>query len=147
MDSRPDTYKHIQSVQNNMHVLITSLLERQRDHDQSKLVSPELEVFDEYTPKLAACTYGSPEYKNFLEEMKPALAHHYANNSHHPEFHKEGVRGMTLLDLVEMLCDWKAASQRHSDGNLRKSIEINQQRFGYSDELKQIFYNTVTKHF
>lgn len=147
MDSRPDTYKHIQHVQANMHVLIAALLERQRDHDQSKLVSPELEVFDEYTPKLAAVTYGSPEYQSFLDAMKPALVHHYANNSHHPEFHKEGIRGMTLLDLVEMICDWKAASQRHSDGNLRKSIDINQQRFGYSDELKQIFYNTVTKHF
>ena len=147
MDSRPDTYEHIQKVQRNMHTVIVAMLERLRDHDQSKLVTPEVEIFDEYTPKLAAVTYGSDEYKQFLKEMKAALDHHYANNSHHPEFHKEGIRGMTLLDLIEMVCDWKAASQRHTDGNIRKSIDVNQLRFGYSDELKQIFYNTVNKHF
>ena len=48
-----------------------------------------------------------------------------------------------LIDLIEMICDWKAASERHADGNVYKSIEINQERFGYSDELKNIFNNTV----
>lgn len=53
------------------------------------------------------------------------------------------IRGMTLMDLVEMICDWKAATERHDDGDIRKSIELNQGRFGYSDELKQIFLNTI----
>ena len=75
--------------------------------------------------------------------MKPALDHHYAVNSHHPEFYADGIRGMSLLDITEMLCDWKAAALRHADGNILKSIEINQKRFGYSDELKQILFNTV----
>jgi len=57
-----------------------------------------------------------------------------------PEF---GIRGMTLLDVVEMLCDWKAATQRHADGDILKSVEINQKRFGYSDELKAILRNTI----
>ena len=48
-----------------------------------------------------------------------------------------------LIDLVEMICDWKAASERHADGDIYKSIEINQQRFGYSDELKIILKNTI----
>jgi hypothetical protein len=42
-----------------------------------------------------------------------------------------------------MLCDWKAATLRHDDGDIRRSIEINQERFGYSDELKQILINTL----
>ena len=46
-----------------------------------------------------------------------------------------------------MMADWKAASLRHSDGDIYKSIEINQKRFGYSDELKQIFINTVKEIF
>ena len=50
---------------------------------------------------------------------------------------------MNLLDIVEMLCDWKAATMRHNDGNLSKSIEINQERYGYSDELKSIFIKTA----
>jgi hypothetical protein len=56
---------------------------------------------------------------------------------------KYGLSGMTLVDLVEMLCDWKAATLRHADGDIRKSIEGNQKRFGYSDELKQIMLNTL----
>ena len=42
-----------------------------------------------------------------------------------------------------MLCDWKAAGERQRDGNLLKSIELNAQRFGYDDQLKQIFINTA----
>lgn len=50
---------------------------------------------------------------------------------------------MSKIDLLEMLCDWKAATLRHNDGDIRKSVEINQERFGYSDELKQILLNTL----
>ena len=53
------------------------------------------------------------------------------------------VSQMNLIDIVEMLCDWKAATLRHADGDIRKSIEINQKRFGYSDELKQLLINTI----
>lgn len=75
--------------------------------------------------------------------MKPALDHHYAHNRHHPEHFPDGIRGMSLLDLVEMLADWKAATERHADGDLARSIEINQARFGYGDELKVVLRNTA----
>jgi len=42
-----------------------------------------------------------------------------------------------------MFCDWKAATMRHNDGNLLKSIEINAGRFGISDQLKQILINST----
>ena len=54
-----------------------------------------------------------------------------------------GIGGMDLIDLCEMLMDWWAATKRHADGDIMKSIEINQKRFGYSEELKQIFINTI----
>jgi predicted NAD-dependent protein-ADP-ribosyltransferase YbiA (DUF1768 family) len=41
------------------------------------------------------------------------------------------------------VCDWKSATRRHNNGNIHISIEMNQKRFGYSDELKQILLNTV----
>ncbi len=126
-----------------MLIAISDLQRRQAAHDQSKLTSPEVEIFDEYTPKLKCSTYGSDEYKSFLEGMKPALDHHYASNSHHPEHYPDGIKGMSLLDLLEMVCDWKAATLRHADGDLLRSVEINQKRFGYSDELKQILLNTI----
>ena len=56
---------------------------------------------------------------------------------------RPGFRGMSLIDLVEMICDWKAASLRHNDGDIRRSVEVNQERFGYSDDVKQILLNTV----
>jgi hypothetical protein len=44
--------------------------------------------------------------------MKPAIQHHYKANSHHPEFYDNGVEGMSLFDVLEMLLDWKAATER-----------------------------------
>lgn len=144
MDSRPETYKHIQIVQKALNKVIIDLIQRAERHDQSKLKNPELEYFDIYTEKLAKSTYGSEEYNQFLQELKPALNHHYSNNSHHPEYYQNGIQGMSLLDLIEMICDWFAATKRHNDGDIRKSIDINQKRFGYSDELKSVFLNSLS---
>jgi hypothetical protein len=112
-------------------------------HDASKLESPEVEAFAENTNALANLTYGSEEYMTQLEKLKPTLEHHYAANRHHPEHFVNGVNDMTLIDILEMLCDWKASTLRQNDGNLLKSIEMNATRFGYDDQVKQIFINTA----
>ena len=113
-------------------------------HDWDKIEDPvEKKLFDEYTPKLASCTYGSDEYKSFLDGLKPALDIHYANNRHHPEHFKNGMRDMNLIDMIELICDWKASSERHDDGDIFKSIEMNQNRFGYSDDVKDLLRNTA----
>lgn len=142
-DSRPETYHHIGVVRELLGQVIKELVDRAQNHDASKLEDPELATFDEYTAKLKTSTYGSEEYKGFLAGMGEGLQHHYAHNRHHPEHHDDGIIGMNLVDLVEMLCDWKAATQRHDDGDIRRSLEIQQERFGYSDELKSILLNTV----
>lgn len=138
-----ETCKHIQLVQKNLHYVVAGLLERAELHDQCKLGSPEVELFTEYTPKLAACTYGSDEYEGFKKAMSVALTHHYAKSRHHPEHFKNGINDMNLIDLIEMFCDWLAATTRHNDGNIRKSIEINGNRFGMSPQLIKIFENTA----
>lgn len=138
-----DTFRHIERVRNLINMCIKDLIKRGELHDQTKLASPEVELFTEYTPKLASCTYGSSEYQGFLKAIKPALDHHYSHNRHHPEHHKDGINDMNLLDMVEMLCDWKAASERHNDGNIRKSIEINANRFNMSPQLVKILENTA----
>ena len=142
-DSRPETYKHIGVVRRNIMVVVKELLDRADGHDASKLVDPERATFDEYTPKLAESTYGSDEYKGFLAGMGEGLQHHYAHNRHHPEYHAEGIAGMNLIDLVEMICDWLAATKRHANGDVRRSIELNQERFGYDDQIKRLLHNTV----
>lgn len=142
-----DTWRHINRVQQLLSILIKDLMDRSIIHDQSKLESPEVELFTEFTDKLSKCTYGSEEYFDNLEKMKPAIKHHHANNRHHPEFFKSGIKDMTLVDLLEMIADWKAASERHGDGNIRKSIEINSKRFDIPVELVTILENTVRKYF
>lgn len=143
-DSRKDTEKHIEKVSLYIDKCIDEMVERSISHDQDKIDDPvEKALFDEYTPKLAGCTYGSEEYKEFLKGLKPALDRHYKNNRHHPEHFEDGIKGMNLIDLLEMICDWKASSERHEDGDILRSIEINQKRFDYSDELKEIFINTI----
>lgn len=138
-----DTFRHIERVRNLLNIAIKELLNRAEKHDQSKLQEPEVALFTEYTPKLASTTYGSQEYEDLKKAIKPALDHHYANNRHHPEHHKNGLDDMNLIDLLEMLLDWKAASERHNNGNIRKSIEINGDRFNMSPQLIRIFENTV----
>jgi hypothetical protein len=142
-DSKVDTLLHIKRVAELMTQAATELIHRANVHDNSKLESPEKELFDEFTPKLKGCTYGSDEYKSYLSGLKVALDHHYTNNTHHPEHYPNGVNGFDLFDLMEMFFDWKAATERHSDGNIYNSIEINTHRFGLSPQLVDIFRNTA----
>jgi hypothetical protein len=142
-DSTPETEAHIERVQTLCEDVSAAILTQSEFHDESKLESPEKEAFDVATPKLKGLTYGSPEYKQALVDLGPALQHHYANNAHHPESHLRGVRDMTLIDVIEMLCDWKAATERHADGNLAKSLVHNRQRFGITDQLGDMLENTA----
>lgn len=188
IDSTQDTLAHIRRVQTLLSEVAANLTTRAIAHDISKLEEPEKSIFDEVTSALRGLTYGSDEYKSYLAKMGPALAHHYANNTHHPEHFKlwkcplcsgvfpedqtneatvfeskprfcpkccpqgslfeatlephVSVNGMTLLDVIEMLCDWKAATERHADGSITQSIQINRKRFNISDQLAEILENT-----
>lgn len=141
--SKADTLAHKQKVSYFIHLIIKELLERADEHDNTKLEDPELALFDEYTPKLHEVTYDSPEYREFLKQLNVALEHHYAKNRHHPQHFPDGIRGMNLVDMLELIADWKAATLRHDNGNLLKSINQNQIKFGFSDELKSILVNTA----
>ena len=177
------TFRHIEAVRNYLNKFVYSLLRRGEKHDQSKLESPEVELFTEMTPILNGLTFGSTEYDESKAKLGPALEHHYAKNRHHPEHwpsvdSKEAdiidehvkhllvtgyepdneiihilidhaaslrspVNNMSLLDHSEMLCDWKASSERHHDGNIRKSIEHNAKRFNMSRQLVNIYKATL----
>lgn len=139
------TMRHMETVRNFFNSVVTELLTRGEQHDQTKLQSPEVEYFEKYTHKLRSIPYYSEEYKRYMDAMRPAIDHHQSVNSHHPEYHENGFQDMDLIELVELICDWKAATLRHEDGNIMKSIEINQERFGFSDEVAQILRNTVRK--
>lgn len=145
VDSSLDTLRHSRRVDELLLEVLTAIQSRLTKHDASKLESPEKEIFDEYSPKLGQLEYGSPEYKESLAQMTPALDHHYANNRHHPEHFANGINGMTLVDLVEMLADWRAATERNKNGSLARSLDIQQDRFDISDQLTQILENTAAE--
>ena len=73
--------------------------------------------------------YGYEQLQSFLEQKQAE--------------HQSSVNGMTLFDLLEMFIDWAAACQRHADGDINRSIEINQNRFNLSPQLVEIFKNTA----
>jgi len=138
-----ETLRHIENIRRYISVFARELINRGDLHDNSKMSDVEFDTFVEYTPKLKNSEYGSEEYKSFLVGMKPALEHHYANNRHHPEHFPNGLEDMNLIDVLEMLIDWKAATLRHETGDILRSIELNKVRFGLSDQLAQIMRNTV----
>ena len=142
-----ETIKHIHKVRALLCLMIQELDSRARLHDLSKLESPEAEIFGQYTPELAKVEYDSPEYKDLLKKVQVAIDHHYAKNRHHPENHLNGINDMTLIDLVELLCDWKAATERNKNGNIKTSIEKNTKRYGMSEQLAKIMQNTVKELF
>lgn len=137
------TREHIQNVGKRIHLMVKLLLDRADQHDSSKLEEPELSYFVAATPKLASITYGSPEYRAAMDEIRPAIEHHTANNRHHPEHWKNGIDDMNLVDLLELLCDWSASSKRGKNGNILKSIEMNADRFDISPQLRRILENTA----
>lgn len=57
--------------------------------------------------------------------------------------HTSSINRMNLFDVLEMFVDWMAAVKRHGDGDINKSIEINQKRFALSPQLVNIFINTI----
>lgn len=142
-----ETRDHIEAVRRALHGAQAELSRRALTHDRSKLREPERSGFQAMTAdtRLKELTYGSDEYRAVLREHTPTITHHYDKNDHHPEHFPDGIAGMSLLSLLEMLCDWKASAGRMKDGDLLRSIEINQARFGYSDELRAILTNTATE--
>lgn len=138
-----DTWWHIHRVRQLIGGCIRELLSRSEEHGLTKLDNPEVALFAEVTPKLAGCTYGSAEYEDYRKQLSTALAHHYGQYRHHPEHFKNGIDDMNLIDLMEMLCDWKASSERHNDGNILKSIEKNASRFTICPQLVKILENTA----
>lgn len=142
-----ETYNHVELVRSWMGMAQDDLERRALDHDQSKFDEPEMSGFREMAQelKLAETAYGSPEYRAILKKYKAStIDHHYAHNDHHPEHFPNGIAGMSLGAIYEMLCDWNAATKRMKDGgDLLRSIEINQERFGYSDDVRDILVNTA----
>jgi|LakMenEpi03Aug12_release.lakeMendotaPanAssembly.Ray.scaffolds.fasta_scaffold668721_1 hypothetical protein len=138
-----ETIIHIYRVQKLLALSISELQERLINHDKSKILSDELEGFTKSGKKLSEMEYGSQEYWNNLERMKETLEHHYKLNPHHPQHFKNGINDMTLIDLLEMTCDWIASAERSKNGNVMISLHVQKDRFKIEEQLYQILKNTI----
>lgn len=142
-----ETLKHVNEVRKNIWKFIEELDSRAKVHDASKFEEPERSIYAANTHKLAKTEYGTPAYEALLVEVQGATDHHYSKNTHHPQHWPKGINDMDLMDLVEMLADWIAATQRNKCGNIHKSIDFNEKRFEMSEQLAGIFRNTVNRYF
>lgn len=138
---------HKSDVRQLLSKVISDLLARAEHHDDTKMETPEVEVFADNFEKLGEVEYGSTAYEELLKKVKPAVKHHYSKNRHHPEFWKRGIRDMTLIDLIELLCDWQSSTKRNKDGNIRHSLELNAKKYKMTGQLRQILENTIRELF
>ena len=143
-DSRADSLRHIHHVRDNLDVFVAEMLRRGRAHDASKFSEAEKPALDEAFPLLKGVSYGSPAWDAVVDKLAPALEHHYRHNPHHPEHYgNEGVAGMDLFDIVEMVCDWMAAARRNPADGVK--VAYNVQKFGIEPQLAAIIVNTLER--
>lgn len=140
-----ETQQHITRVATLCALSADELMRRGATHDASKFEDAERFVFAANTSGRDRVPFGTPAYFAHLDTVRPALVHHYAENRHHPEHFPDGIDGMHLFDVLEMVCDWMAASlSDDSDlGPAHRSVDMNQERFGYSDAFCAMLHRTV----
>lgn len=119
---------HVGDVQINLQIFINDpnyahineqLNERYMTHDNSKW--DEKEEFEPYVWRYWRTQWkeSGKADKRFTEAFESmdvdryitkAVWHHVQHNRHHPEYHLDHD-DMTLVDLIEMVCDWYAMSE------------------------------------
>lgn len=140
-----DIRRHKQLVLENIIKSASNLIKRGLTHDDSKFSRIEKETYVEPVWKLnnTNVEYGSKEYEELTDQMGDGWRHHLQNNDHHPDFHensKDPFAEMNLFSLIEMLCDWIAASKRKNNSP-DKALEFI--KFEISPQLENILRNTL----
>ncbi len=140
------TRKHMQRVAALLMGAAKELLNRAEAHDLSKLLPIEIEPLQrmqDIIDKEGQAPYGSDEYRRRTAMLGDMTKHHYAKNSHHPEHYENGIDGMDLFDVIEMLLDWKAASERGQESVINISASV--KRFNVTPQLESILRNTAMR--
>ena len=124
--------RHQKHVEANMGQLASELVRRAHVHDQSKLSPSELEGFIEIHQIAREHPIGTPEYEVAMRTAT-CIKEHFSNNSHHPEHHAT-TADMGWLDIIEMVLDWKAASDTYGHKSVHDVLDYQQKRHGFSPE-------------
>lgn len=137
---------HISRVRRHINTFIQLLIRRAEKHDKSKLEEPELSWWKEMD-KEPRYPYGSEEYKQKIKRWDKVFKHHYKYNRHHPEHYEYGVSEMTLIDIVEMMCDWLGYKDTTTVTEAIKVCDEQMARYDISEELRQIIFNTLLRYY
>ena len=138
-----DTLLHMSEVRENLEQFTAALRQRGESHDRSKLQELGFDAFVSTREKFKKANYGTPEYQECVELTRPAVEHHYSQNSHHTAYFANGVDGMSLVDVVEMISDWRAAARRSPDKTLEDTLDYAKKKYGIGDQLFGIILNTL----
>lgn len=137
-------WPHIYHVQLFLIRVIEQIHVRLFHHDLSKLSRPEVTAFAKCAEQLETTDPSTLEHKRASNEMKKAIEKHYASNRHHPEHFESGINGMNLIDLIEMLCDWKALSLL-GEVTAQEFLDDAADRYGINDQLYNVLANTLAE--
>lgn len=137
-----DLVDHKARVAGYLQKVASDLFFRASVHDNSKFSPEEYEDYEAAFPDLQKYAYGTEEFRAALRKIKPAISHHYRVNDHHPEHFEQGITEMNLIQLIEMVCDWLAASER-SQTPFEDGLVKNKARFSIDEQLYQVLRNTA----
>lgn len=137
---------HISRVRKHMNTFVQLLLKRAINHDKSKLEEPELSWWKEMD-KEPRYPYGSEEYKQKIKRWDKVFKHHYKYNRHHPEHYEYGISEMTLVDIVEMMCDWLGYKDTIAISEALKVCDEQMKRYNIPDGIRQIIFNTLLRYY
>lgn len=147
-----DTRKHQQLVQEKMLLCVKRIIDKASSHDKSKLSNQEKPYYIDPVWELNTgnIEYGSEQYKEACKKMGQGANHHQLHNDHHPEFFEifavqtlnDPIRAMDIFALLEMLCDWIAASKRKGNNPLL-ALDILKKKYKINEQLEAILRNSV----
>ena len=130
---------HIAEFQQAIDTITEKLKTRAKTHDASKLKEPELTQYTEAEEKLEKFKPGSPEYLKIRDKYDIILSKHFTKNPHHPEHFKNGFNDMSILDLLDVLTDWRLDC---GDGDWNKFVDDRRDYYRMDDQVVRIFKNS-----
>lgn len=141
-------HEHRDRVAKYLNRFACQLIGRGDIHDNSKFGPQEFPLYANAIDDFEKYPFGSEGYLKVKESIASATAHHFKYNRHHPEHHANGFDDMDLVDLMEMICDWKAATLNHPEapGDMRRSLEFAIKKYNISPQLAKILENTIKNH-
>jgi len=142
MTNKEKTLEHIRKVQLLLKYFLDKLTERSENHDISKLVDEESEVYSKEVINTIHA-FDHPEYEHYLNKIRISIETHYSKNRHHPEHFSNSINDMNLIDIIEMFCDWCSCSSLDQDLSIKDQLMRNKRRYNISEQLNTIFLNTA----